>query len=113
MRTIPKYLIIILVVILGISIVSPAWGRDEIDKETCSYKEKKLYGKVLVVESFPDLEVKIVTSFPDLQVQPVDSSADRCGQWQFVESFPDLKVKFVTSFPDVTIKFVNSSPGLR
>ncbi len=93
--------------------LSPAFGSDDLDRETCSYKGKKLYGKILVVDSFPDLKIKETTSFPDLNVQLVNSFPNNCGQWELVESFPDLKVKYVSSFPDITIKFVTSFPGLR
>ena len=83
---------------------------DPIDA-SCSCKGKKLYGKVQVVTSFPDVKVQIVNSFPDLKVQLVESFPDKCGQWQMVTSFPDVKVQFVESFPDVKIQYVNSFPG--
>ena len=83
-----------------------------IDSETCTYRGKKLYGKVQVVENFPDFKVEVVTSFPDLKVKTVASFADDCGEWQFVEHFPDFKIKFVESFPDLEIKFVESFPGV-
>ncbi len=77
------------------------------------YKDIKLWGKVKIVESFPDIKVQIVTSFPDLYVKPVSSFPDAPGKWQFVESFEDFKIKFVTSFPDIKIQFVESFPGVR
>ena len=40
----------------------------------CTVKGKRLYGKIQVVKSFPDLKVQKVTSFPDT-----------CGKWQFVD----------------------------
>lgn len=33
----------------------------------CTFKGKKLYGKVQFVTSFPDIKVQIVTSFPDVK----------------------------------------------
>ncbi|MBP0019853.1 MAG: hypothetical protein J7647_20155 [Cyanobacteria bacterium SBLK] len=84
----------------------------DFDPESCTYRGKKLAGKVKVVESFPDLKVKPVISFPDLKVKPVTSFPDDCGEWQFVEHFPDFKIKFVESFPDIEIKFVESFPGV-
>lgn len=78
---------------------------------SCMYKNFKLWGKVKVVESFPDIKVQIVESFPDLKVKQVTSFPDACGKWQFVESFPDFKIQFVTSFPDIKIKYVESFPG--
>jgi hypothetical protein len=79
---------------------------------SCTLKGKKLYGKVQVVTSFPDLKVQRVTSFPDLKVQRVTSFPDSCGKWQFVTSFPDLKIQFVDSFPDLKVQFVSSFPGV-
>lgn len=79
---------------------------------SCTFKGKKLWGKIQVVTSFPDLKVQRVTSFPDLKVQRVTSFPDSCGKWQFVTSFPDLKIQYVTSFPDVKIQYVTSFPGV-
>jgi len=79
--------------------------------DDCTFKGKKLYGKIKFVDSFPDIKVQFVESFPDLKVKFVDSFADDCGEWQVVESFPDLKVQIVTSFPDIKIKPVDSFPG--
>ena len=38
----------------------------------CTWNGIKLYGKVKVVTSFPDIEVKVVNSFPDLKVKKVN-----------------------------------------
>ena len=65
----------------------------------CTFKGKKLMGKVQVVTSFPDFKVQVVGSFPDLKVKKVTSFPDRCGKWKFVKSFPDFKIKYVKSFP--------------
>lgn len=78
----------------------------------CTYNGIKLYGKVQVVDSFPDIKVQVVNSFPDLKVQKVDSFADSCGKWEFVDSFPDFKIQYVVSFPDIKIQFVDSFPGI-
>ena len=83
-----------------------------IDKNACTFNGKKLYGKIQIVTSFPDVKVQVVTSFPDVKVQMVTSLPSKCGQWQSVTSFPDTKVQFVTSFPDVKIQYVNSFPGM-
>ena len=89
-----------------------------IDKENCTYTNKdgktfNLYGKVKVVESFPDIKVQIVESFEDLDVKIVESFPDQCGKVKLVESFPDVKVQIVNSFPDIKIKIVESFPGVR
>jgi hypothetical protein len=78
----------------------------------CTYNGKKLWGKIQIVDSFPDLKVQVVTAFPDLKVKVVDSFPDDCGEWKMVDSFPDLKIQFVTSFPDIKIQYVESFPGL-
>lgn len=85
----------------------------KIDEKTCSFNGKKLYGKIGIVTSFPDIKVKVVSSFPDLKVQKVHSFPSACGKWEFVTSFPDTTVQFVDSFPDVQIEFVDSFPGLK
>lgn len=81
------------------------------NKGSCTFNGKKLYGKIQIVSSFPDVKVQEVSSFPDLKVQKVSSFPDKCGKWQIVTSFPDTKVQFVSSFPDVKIKYVTSFPG--
>lgn len=84
---------------------------DKVGKD-CTFKGKKLWGKVQFVESSPDLKVQVVTSFPDLKVLRVTSFPDSCGKWQTVTSFPDIKVQVVTSFPDLKIQYVGSFPGV-
>ena len=84
----------------------------DVDGGTCIAKGIKLYGKVKVVEFFPDLRVQVVESFPDLKVQVVTSFPDKCGKWQFVDSFPDFTIQYVESFPDIKVKFVKTFPGV-
>ena len=81
------------------------------DTSGCTYKGFKLYGKIQVVDSWPDVKVKIVESFPDLKVKVVENWPDDCGEWQFVDNWPDLEVQFVESFPDIKVKFVENWPG--
>ena len=71
----------------------------------------KIYGKIQIVNSFPDYKVQVVNSFPDLKVQVVNSFPDKPGKWQMVNSFPDYKIQIVNSFPDFKIQYVNSFPG--
>ncbi|NJK33380.1 MAG: hypothetical protein HC927_13815 [Deltaproteobacteria bacterium] len=87
-------------------------GTGNVDTSTCSFRGKRLFGKVKVVDSFPDIRVRAVASFPDLKVKKVDSFADECGEWQFVDSFPDFTIQYVDSFPDVEVAWVDSFPGL-
>lgn len=72
----------------------------------------KIYGKIQIVNSFPDYKVQIVNSFPDLKVQVVNSFPDKAGKWQIVNSFPDYKIQIVNSFPDFKVQYVNSFPGV-
>jgi hypothetical protein len=76
------------------------------------FKGRKIYGKVMVVDRFPDFKVQVVDSFPDLKVKKVSSFPERIGEWQFVDSFPDFTIQYVNSFPDIKIKFVSSFPGI-
>lgn len=85
---------------------------EKIDKENCSIKGKKLYGKVQIVDDFPDIKIQVDNGFPDLHIQLVHAFPDKCGQWQIVDSFPDIKVKFVNAFPDIKVKFVSAFPGI-
>ena len=78
----------------------------------CTFNGIKLYGKVQIVDAFPDIKVQIVNAFPDLKVQTVNAFPDECGKWQFVEAFPDFKVQFVEAFPDIKIQYVDAFPGL-
>ncbi len=79
---------------------------------SCSWEGIQLYGRVQVVEHFPDLKVQVVTSFPELKVESVEYFPDSCGKWQFVEQFPDFKIQYVEHFPDLEIQFVQSFSGL-
>lgn len=81
-------------------------------KRDCTFKGKKLYGRVQFVEHFPDFKVQVVDSFPDLKVQTVSSFPDSCGKWQIVNSFPDFKVQIVNYFADFKIRFVDHFPGV-
>ena len=93
--------------------IAPSALATDIDKAACTFKGKKLYGKIQVVTSFPDVKVQEVTSFPDLKVETVTAFPDKCGKWQLVNAFPDTKVQIVTAFPDVRVQYVTSFPGLR
>ena len=89
-----------------------------INKENCTYTNKdgktfNLYGKVKIVEHFPDIKVQLVDSFEDLDVKIVESFPDQCGKIKLVESFPDVKVQIVEHFSDIKVKIVDSFPGVR
>lgn len=69
-----------------------------------------IYGRIKIVDSFPDFKVKAVNSFPDVKVKIVKSFPGP-GKWQIVDSFPDYKIKLVNSFPDFTVEFENGIPS--
>lgn len=95
-----------LIAILTLLLVSTGLAQSKMPEAA-----KIVYGKIQVVDSFPDYKVKVVTSFPDLKVQKVGAFPDAPGKWQMVDSFPDFKIQFVDSFPDFTIEWVDSFPG--
>ncbi|QQS36910.1 MAG: hypothetical protein IPM56_02850 [Ignavibacteriales bacterium] len=105
-----KFLLLQLIFLLLTCISINAQDK-KINFEDCTFNGFPLYGKIKVVDSFPDIKVQIVESFPDLKVKIVESFPDECGKWKFVDSFPDVKIQFVDSFPDIKIKFVESFPG--
>jgi hypothetical protein len=84
---------------------------DKIGKD-CTFKGKKLWGKVKVVQHFPDFKVKSVQHFPDLKVKIVEHFPDSCGKWQMVENFPDFTIQYVDNFPDIQIQMVEHFPGV-
>jgi hypothetical protein len=79
----------------------------------CTYNGIKLYGKVKIVERFPDIKVQKKDAFQDLSVQYVKAFPDACGKWQVVDTFPDFTVQFVDRFPDITIREVTAFPGIK
>ena len=84
-----------------------------IDKETCTYKGKKLYGNVRIVDCGADFDVRIVECGADLEVKVEEYSAYRCGEWHFVNAGEDFTVRFVDGCADFDIRFVNSAPSVR
>ena len=100
------------VVVASIFLAASVWA-GSINKGSCTFNGKKLYGKIQIVTAFPDVKVQEVNAFPDLKVQKVNAFPDKCGKWQIVTAFPDTKVQFVNAFPDVKIQYVNAFPGMR
>jgi late competence protein required for DNA uptake (superfamily II DNA/RNA helicase) len=97
-------------IVLALPAATPVRAGD--GDSACTKGGHRLYGKVKVVDAFPDLKVKVVDAFPDLKVKIVDAFPDSCGKWQFVDAFPDFTIKYVDAFPDLTIKHVDAFPGL-
>ena len=83
----------------------------------CTFKGKKLWGKVKYVTDYPyDFTVGVVTNYlTDLYVQdvPVPGLVTRCGQWQSEDNLPAFRVMKVTNgLEDFKIQYVDSLPGL-
>lgn len=79
----------------------------------CTFNGIPLYGKVQIVDAFPDIKVQIVNAFPDIKVKWVTAFADDCGKWQEVDAFPDFKIQIVDAFPDIKIQEVDAFPGMN
>jgi hypothetical protein len=93
------------------AVAAVAWA-GSVDKGSCTFKGKKMFGKVQFVTAFPDIKIQVVSAFPDLKVQKVNAFPDSCGKWQEVNAFPDIKVQIVSAFPDVKVQYVNAFPGV-
>ena len=63
--------------------------------KNCTFKGKKLQGKVQIVDNFPDFKVQVVKNFPDIKVKKVDNFPDKCGKWKIV------KMKLATNSKEV------------
>jgi len=114
MKTILKYLmsVIFLMSITSFSGVAVS-NFNKVAPTSCTYKNKKLYGKIQFVISHPDIKIQYVDANADIDVQMVTSSPTSCGKWQEVKSSPDLKVQVVNSFPDLKVRLVKSNPGMK
>ena len=84
-----------------------------INKDSCTCKGIKLYGKVKIVSSGADLKVKVVDNWQDISVKVVDNWADECGEWKFVDNWPDFTIQFVDNWEDLKVRFVDNWPGMR
>ena len=80
-----------------------------------SAKEKaaRCYGKIRIVKSLADFDVKVVDSLADLDVVIVDSFPDSPGKWKIVDGCADYDVRFVDGCGDFSVRFVDSFPGVR
>jgi hypothetical protein len=107
-----RLLFIGLGLVLSFTLATGAIARVNINAARCSVKGIRLYGKVQIVDVFPDLKIQAVNSSPDLRVRIVENNPEQCGEWQIVQAFPNYKVKFVEAFPDLKVQFVNSFPGI-
>ena len=108
-----KFAVFCGILLLTLSVVMPVFSASNVvNRFTCSYQGKPLYGRVKFVESFQDIKVKVVTTSPDLRVKMVTNPTSRCGEWEIVEFLPSLKVQFVETLSDIEIQFVETNPGV-
>ena len=106
-----KSITVSVIILLFFSVALSSADKAKIEKD-CTFKGKPLYGKVQIVEHFPDFKVQVVENFPDLKVDLVENFPDKCGKWKMVDNFPDFKIQMVEHFPDFKIKYVDHFPGL-
>ena len=79
----------------------------------CTFKGKKLWGKVKFVTAFADFKVQMAQYTPELKVKLVDYNPSNCGEWQVSQWFPDFKVQIVEGYGDFRIQLVDTVPGLQ
>lgn len=91
---------------LGILVTLPSLAQARGKPHKCD-----LYGKIQIVEAFPDVKVQVVDAFPDIRVQRVPDFANGPGKWQIVDSLADWKVQIVEAFPDYKIQWVDAFSG--
>jgi hypothetical protein len=87
--------------LIFLSILALSFLSDNPVKSDCNYKGFKLYGKVKIVDHFPDLKLQAKNSFPDFKVQIVSNFPDNCGEWKIVDNDPDFTIQFVDHFPGI------------
>jgi len=82
-----------------------------LNKTLCTYKNKKLYGSVQIVDYGADFKVQIVDYGQDLKVKEVSYGASYCGVWKIVDYGADFKIKIVDYGADFKIKIVEYGAG--
>jgi hypothetical protein len=98
--------LILLLAFLFICATTDKITDEKFNRETCTCKGRKLYGRVRIVDFNPDFRVKVVEGGEDLRVC-VRETASRCGEWNFTAGYADFTVQFVEYTPDFTIRFVD------
>ncbi len=70
---------------------------------------QQVFGRIQVVDHFPDVRVRVVQGIADMEVRVVDAFPNRQGRWQFVDHFPDFRVQFVQHHADFTVRLVGQN----
>lgn len=106
-----RWMVLLCLVASWVALPEPARAA-AIDWDACTCGRRPLFGRVQMVNAFPDLKIKIVEVLPDLRVVRVRGLASRCGEWEIVTTQPALKVQVVDAFEDLRVQFVEVMPGL-
>ncbi len=98
--------ILFIVLIPSLSLAGGRIGQD------CTFKGKKLYGRVRIVNVGETFKVRAVSVGEDLRVQTSNMLATTCGRWEIVSIAEDFSVRMVDMGEDFSIRFVEVAHGL-
>lgn len=85
------------------------------DQRPCEFRGHRLMGKVRIVDSFPDFNVKVMDeeNRAELRVRRLSAGTPEvCGEWQIVDGLADFTVRFVETGEDFRIVWVKDDPGI-
>lgn len=85
------------------------------DQRPCEFQGHRLMGKVRIVDSFPDFNVRVMDDpkRAELRVRKLSvGMPEVCGEWQIVDGLADFTVRFVENGEDFRIVFVKDDPGI-
>jgi hypothetical protein len=85
------------------------------DQRPCEFNGHRLMGKVRIVDSFPDFNVKVMDEENRAELRVRRLSADTpqvCGEWLIVDGLADFTVRIVDSGEDFRIVWVKEDPGI-
>ncbi len=85
------------------------------DQRPCEFNGHRLMGKVRIVDSFPDFNVKVMDEENRAELRVRRLSADTpqvCGEWLIVDGLADFTVRLVDSGEDFRIVWVKEDPGI-
>jgi hypothetical protein len=85
----------------------------DINPYNCTFKGKKLYGKVKIVNSNADFKVRVVDYSEDISIKKTVNNPSSCGEWKFVESSEDFKIQIVKDGEDFKIRYITGSPQIN
>lgn len=96
----------VLLLVFALSVAAVVSGSAETPQEWRERRKQlahKVFGKICVVNAFPDYKVRVDNSAPDIRISVVHAAANMPGQWQFVSAFPDYTIQFVDAFEDFSV----------